>query len=79
MNHPLGELEELLGTLDELSGGKAQKYVMAAEKLGDDYLRRLEDLGIRGLVLMPWADKAQPAGDLDIKLESMRQAAGFWR
>ena len=79
MNHPLDELEELLGTLDKLSGGKAQKYVMATEKLSADYVCRLEALGIRGVVLMPWADKAQPAGDLDIKLESMRQAAGFWR
>ena len=79
MNHPLEELEGLLGTLDELSGGKAQKFVMATEELNDDYLRRLEALGIRGVVLMPWAGKAQPAGDLDIKLEAMRQAAVFWR
>ena len=79
MNHPLDELEELLGTLDKLSGGKAQKYVMATEKLSADYVCRLEALGIRGVVLMPWAGEAQPAGDLDIKLDAMRQAAGFWR
>ena len=79
MNHPLEELEELLGTLDELSGGTAQKYVMATEKLSDDYVRRLEELGIRGVVMMPWAGKAPPAGGLDIKLEAMQKSASFWR
>ena len=79
MNHPLDELEDLLGTLDEMSGGRAQKYVIATERLSDDYVRRLERLGIRGVVLMPWANQAPPAGGLDIKLEAMWKTAAFWR
>lgn len=79
MNHPLEELQELLSTLDELSDGRAQKYVMATEKLSDDYVRRLEELGIRGVVLMPWEGKAPPVGGLDIKLEAMQKTASFWR
>jgi probable F420-dependent oxidoreductase len=78
MNHPLEELGELLSTLDELSGGEAQKYVIATESLSDEYVSRLQALGIRGVVLMPWVGKALPAGDLDIKLATMRETARFW-
>lgn len=78
MNHPLHELKELLGSLDELSAGQAKKYVVATEKLSDEYLQSLTALGIGGVVLMPWVGKAPPAGGLDIKLDAMRQIAAFW-
>lgn len=79
MNHPLEELGELLSTLDELSAGEAQKYVIATEPLSAGYVRRLQALGIRGVVLMPWAGLASPEGDLHIKLTAMRETASFWR
>lgn len=78
MNHPLDELQELLGTLDDLSGGQAQKYVVATQELSREYVQRLESLGIRGVVLMPWVGKASPQGELDAKLGAMRETARFW-
>jgi len=79
MNHSPDELVDLLGTLDELSSGKAQKYVIATEALSDAYVQKLEAMGIRGVVLMPWVGQAPPEGGLELKLEAMREAAEFWR
>lgn len=78
MNHPREELRELLGTLDEFSGGQARSYIIATEALSDHYLEELETLGICGVVLMPWVNEAPPEGGLDIKLEAMRRTASFW-
>jgi probable F420-dependent oxidoreductase len=76
MNHSVEELKPLIGTLDELSGGKANSYVIAAEQLTDAYVQALEALNVTGIVLMPWVTEAPPDGGLDIKLEAMRKNRG---
>lgn len=78
MSHPHDELASLLGTLEELSSGRAKKYIIATEKLTDEYVARMSGLGIDGVVLMPWRGKAPAAGGLDMKLQAMREIAAFW-
>jgi probable F420-dependent oxidoreductase len=78
MNHSVEELKPLLGTLDELSCGKAIKYVIAAAELSDNYLRQLEELGIRGVVVMPWPMMEPASVALDAKLASMKEIARRW-
>jgi len=78
MNHSVTELRPLLAQLDELSDGRALKYVVASEPLTDHYLGQLQQLGVTGLVLMPW-DMTDPASQpLDRKLAAMRELAAFW-
>ncbi|WP_157976763.1 TIGR03619 family F420-dependent LLM class oxidoreductase [Parahaliea mediterranea] len=77
MNHSIAELEPLLASLDAQSGGRAEKYVIAAEPLSDRYLGQLQALGVKGVVLMPWAGSAPVA--LEQQITAMQKAAAFWR
>jgi probable F420-dependent oxidoreductase len=78
MNHPADELRPMLARLRELSGGSAAAYVVAAEALSDDYVQQLAEMGVNGIVLMPW-DMTVPASQpLAEKLAAMRAAARFW-
>jgi probable F420-dependent oxidoreductase len=79
MNHSIEELTPLLAQLDELSDGKAEKYVIAAEVITDDYIARLEALGVKGVVLMPWSSEVPASESLEAKLAAMEQAASYWR
>ncbi len=78
MNHPMEELEPLINDLDELSGGKAAKYVIAAEEPSDDYFNRLQQLGVDGVVLMPWSMMVPASEPLDEKLAAMNDVAERW-
>lgn len=75
MNHPLEELRPLLAQLTELSGGVAETYVVATEELSAQYIDALNELGIKGVVLMPWPPMDPGYAALDIKLESMSAVA----
>ena len=78
MNHSLPELEEMLGDLDERSSGKAQKYVIAAEELSDDYLTALGELGVDGLVIMAWLSMDTNPDPVEIRIEAMAKLAERW-
>lgn len=78
MNHPTEQLKPLLQELDELSNSKAEKYVVAAEELSDTYLGRLQDLGITGVVLMPWSMMVPASEPLEEKLRAMDDVAKRW-
>lgn len=78
MNHSTEELKPLLCKLDELSDGGAEKYVVAAEELSEDYLDRLQDLGIRGVVVMPWSMMVPASEPLANKLKAMKEVAERW-
>ena len=79
MNHTVEELRPLLARLDELSAGKAEKYVIASEHLADHYLAQLEEMGVRGVVLMPWPMDIPAAVPLAEKITAMEQVAAYWR
>lgn len=79
MNHPVEELRPLLSELAELSGGRAQSYVIASEELSDAYLAQLADMGIRGVVLMPWPMDVPATVPLEDKIAAMQRIAAYWR
>ena len=79
MNHPLDELATMLGQLDDMSNGRAAKYVVATQELSDPYLDKLQQLGINGVVLMPWPVMEPAAVPLEAKLAAMAQTARFWQ
>lgn len=78
MNHSTEELKPLLANLDEMSGGQAAKYVVAAEELSEDYIRRLEGLGIKGIVVMPWPVMEPASASLDARISAMADLAERW-
>ena len=78
MNYSIEDLKPILESLDEQSNGKAIKYVIATEELSDKYVHCLMELGVSGLVLMPWATSSPSAVSLDEKLTAMEQAAQYW-
>ncbi|MBA6411792.1 TIGR03619 family F420-dependent LLM class oxidoreductase [Parahaliea sp. F7430] len=78
MNHSIDELSPLLTQLDELSEGKAEKYVIASESISDDYVARLQGLGVKGVVLMPWSAEVPASESLEAKLLAMEAAAKYW-
>lgn len=78
MNHSVEELRPLLGKLDELSDGRAAKYVIAAEALSDEYLATLEGMGVKGVVLMPWSMMVPASEPLDEKIRAMSDVASRW-
>ena len=78
MNHSIEELKVLLGPLNELSEGKAIKYVVATEELSDRYLGELEKLGVRGVVLLPWPPMAPSATSLFSKIGAMTALSRYW-
>jgi hypothetical protein len=78
MNHPVEQLRTMLAELDELSDGRALKYVIAGQELSDGYMADLEALGTRGLVVMPWTPMnpdPEPAG---VRIEAMASLARRW-
>ncbi len=78
MNHPIEELKPLLNTLHELSAGEANAYVIATEPLSDDYLSSLAALGVKGVVLMPWAVMEPASEPLEEKIRAMTELAQYW-
>ena len=78
MNHSTEELKLLLCSLNELSGGRANAYVVAAEKLSENYIHRLEKLGVTGLVLMPWPAMAPASVPIEEKLKAMERISEKW-
>ena len=78
MNHPIEELKPLLSELDTLSEGCASKYVVATEALSHEYFASLQEMGIRGVVLMPWSMMEPASEPLDEKLKAMAEAARYW-
>ena len=78
MNHSVEELKKMLGDLDELSSGKAQKYVIVAEALSDGYLAALDALGVDGLVIMPWLSMDPNPDPVEIRIEAMAKLADRW-
>lgn len=79
MNHSVEELKLLLAPLDELSNGRAVKYVIAAEPLSDSYLKQLEVLGIGGVVLMPWPIMDPGAASVASKISAMTEVSRWWQ
>ena len=71
MNHSIEELKGMLSDLDELSQGKAKKYVIASEELSDSYLMDLENLGIHGLVVMAWAPMNPSPDPVELRIAAM--------
>jgi probable F420-dependent oxidoreductase len=78
MNHPREELRTLFEQLDELSNGKAKKYVVAAEQLSDEYIGFLQGQGVTGIVLMPWPVMVPSSEPLAAKLAAMKDMARHW-
>ncbi|RLQ21367.1 TIGR03619 family F420-dependent LLM class oxidoreductase [Seongchinamella sediminis] len=79
MNHPVEELRPLLAQLDELSEGRAQTYVIASQALSDAYVGQLTEMGVRGVVLMPWPLDVPAAVPLADKISAMEAVATYWR
>ena len=75
MNHSREELCPLLEKLLELSGGSALSYVIAAEAPSPEYLGALEDMGLTGVVFMPWPVMQPEPVQLDTKLAAMEALA----
>ncbi|MFT5482021.1 MAG: hypothetical protein ACI9GW_000668 [Halieaceae bacterium] len=78
MNHSIEELEPLLSSLKELSSGRANAYVVAAEELSENYIHRLERLGVTGLVLMPWPVMMPESVSVEDKLKAMKSMSEKW-
>jgi len=78
MNHPVEQLRTMLAELDELSNGRASKYVIAGQELSDGYMADLEALGVRGLVVMPWAPMNPDPEPVDARIEVMTSLARRW-
>jgi hypothetical protein len=78
MNHPLDELTDMLGTLDELANGQARKYVIPAGELSDELLTHFEGLGIDGIVVMPWPPMQPDFGPAGAKIDAMAAFAKRW-
>ena len=78
MNQPVEELKSLLGELDELSGGRARKYVIASEELSDRYMADLEALGVTGLVVIPWSPRNPDPEPLGSRIDAMTSLARRW-
>ena len=79
MNHSREELKVLLAPLDELSDGRACKYVIAAEPLSESYIDQLAALGIRGVVLMPWPIMDPAAAAVGSKIIAMKDISRVWQ
>jgi probable F420-dependent oxidoreductase len=75
MNHSREELRPLLEQLSELSGGSALSFVIAAEPPSPEYLGALEDMGVTGVVFMPWPVMQAEPVPLDSKLAAMEDLA----
>ncbi len=75
MNHSRDELRPLLEQLSELSGGSALSFVIAAEPASSGYLDALEDMGVTGVVFMPWPVMQPEPVPLDSKLAAMEALA----
>jgi probable F420-dependent oxidoreductase len=75
MNHSVDELTPLLGQLRELSEGRARSYVIAAEEATPAYMDQLRNLGVSGVVFMPWPIMQQLPVSLDEKIEAMTRLA----
>ncbi len=78
MNHSIEELKGMLSDLDELSQGKAKKYVIASEELSDSYLMDLENLGIHGLVVMAWAPMNPSPDPVELRIAAMSSLSTRW-
>ncbi len=79
MNHPLEELRPLLKELRELSNASAAAYVIADQQLSDQYVMALAEMGVVGIILMPWDMTVPNSQPLASKLTAMEQMASYWR
>ena len=78
MNHPVEQLRPMLAELDELSNGRAHKYVIAGQELSDEYMADLVALGTRGLVVMPWLPMNPEPEPVEERIEAMASIARRW-
>ena len=79
MNHSPEELAPTLATLGESSAGRARCYVIATQALDDDYVGRLQAMGVNGVVVMPWEVMGATPVPLEEKLAAMAKVARYWQ
>ena len=78
MNHSVEELTPMLDTLEQLSNGKARKYVIPAVELSDALLKQFDELGVTGIVVMPWPPMQPDFGPATAKIKAMTTLAQRW-
>lgn len=79
MNHSIEELKPLLAELQSLSDGQVDSYVGASVELNDQYVQDLEQLGVKGIVLMPWEIMHPEYTSVAAKIDAMRETARVWK